>query len=469
VVGLGRAGFAAARALAGKAGPGAVRAWDGAADAAQRERAEALRELGVEVWLGGDGLEALGGAKAVVKSPGVPPEAAVVAEATRRGLEVVDELDVGWRLVPSPTVAVTGTNGKSTVSSLCVDVLAAHGLAPVLAGNTEYGPPLSEVSLGPTPAAVVAEVSSYQAESSTALGVDAAIFTNLTPEHLNRHATMEAYGEAKRRLFLREDWCVPLASLNVGDELGRRLAAEIEGRGGRALTYGAAAGAGYRIASCRWGLREAEVVIEAPDGVVRLETRLPGAHNAANVAAVLALADGLGLAREPTLEALAAAAPVPGRFEVLDLEAPFDVVVDFAIAPDSVANVLETARSAARARSGRLVTVLAVMGRGAPMIGRESGDLARGLSDHLVLSGSTYRGEPRIVALEALVAGAGATRGDDLETVIDRRKAIARGLAVARPGDVVAILGRGPTAREATDTRGGFRELDDRQVVRELL
>ncbi|HMI81242.1 MAG TPA: Mur ligase family protein [Solirubrobacterales bacterium] len=470
VVGLGRAGFAAARALAQEAGPEAVRAWDGAADPVQLERAAALRDLGVEVRLGGDGLDALRGAKTVVKSPGVPPEAPVVAEATRRGLEVVDELDLGWRLVPAPTVAVTGTNGKSTVASLCVELLAAHGREPVLTGNTEYGPPLSEVALGAVPRSLVAEVSSYQAEGSPALAVDAAVFTNLTPEHLNRHRSMEAYGEAKRRLFLREDWCVPLAALNADDELGRRLAAEIDQRGGRALTYGTAAGAGYRIAECRWGLREAELTVEAPDGRVELRARLPGAHNAANLVAVLALADGLGLPREPTLAALAGAAPVPGRFEVLgDLEAPFDVVVDFAIAPDSVANVLRTARTAARARGGRLLTVLSVMGRSAPIIGRESGQLARELSDHLVLSAASYRGEPRIVALAALAAGARAGRGGTLEIAIDRREAIARALAAARPGDLVALLGRGPTVHEATDLRGGSHPLDEREIVRDLI
>jgi UDP-N-acetylmuramoyl-L-alanyl-D-glutamate--2,6-diaminopimelate ligase len=446
-----------------------VRAWDSAADAAQLERAAVLRELGVEVELGGDELDLLRDAETVVKSPGVPPEIPVVAEAARRGLEIVDELDIGWRLVPAPTVAVTGTNGKSTVASLCVELLAGHGREPVLVGNTEYGPPLSEVALGEVPRSLVAEVSSYQAESSTALGVDAAIFTNLTPEHLNRHKSMEAYGEAKRRLFLREDWCVPLAALNADDELGRRLADEIDERGGRALTYGTALDADYRIAECRWGLREAELTVEVPDGTVELETRLPGAHNAANVAAVLAVADGLGLPREPTLAALAGAAPVRGRFEALDIEAPFDVVVDFAIAPDSVASVLRTARAAARARGGRLLTVLSVMGRGAPVIGRESGQLARELSDHLVLSGASYRGEPRIVALASLSAGARAGRGGTLEIAIDRREAIARALAAARPGDLVALLGRGPTVHEATDLRGGSLPLDEREIVRELI
>ncbi len=168
VVGLGRAGLAAARVLAARAAS-PVSAWDEAVDPPQLERASVLRELGVEVRLGGDGTELLGGIATVVKSPGVPPEAPVLAEAARRGLLIVDEMDIGWRLVSAPTVAVTGTKGKSTVASLCVDVLAGHGLEPVLAGNTEFGPPLSELSLGQVPRSVVAEVSSYQAEASPSL------------------------------------------------------------------------------------------------------------------------------------------------------------------------------------------------------------------------------------------------------------------------------------------------------------
>lgn len=468
VVGLGLAGFAAARALAAKVGPGSVQVWDAAADPPQRERAKQLRRLGVAVWLGGDGRGLLNGVRTIVKSPGVPPEASVVAEGRRRGLGLVDELEVGWHLVPAPTIAVTGTKGKTTITFLCREVLRAHGLDPVLTGNTNFGPPLSEVALGECPRSLVAEVSSFQAEFAEELAVDAAIFTNLTPDHRNRHKSMEEYGEAKRRLFVRGEWCVPLASLNIDDALGRRLAGEVAERGGRVLTYGQGADADYRIVECRWDLNRSNTVLEAPGGRIQLETRLLGLHNAANVAAVLALSDGLGLPREPTLEALSRAIPPPGRLEVLDLELPFDVIVDLAIMPDSVTKVLRTARELAASKGGRLLTVLSIMSHPAPLIGRESGAEARRLSDHLVLSAASYRGEPRLVALAALAAGARDAPGGSLETVIDRREAISRVLSLARKGDVVAVLGRGYVNREATDERGGFRDLDDREIVREL-
>ncbi|HWN73257.1 MAG TPA: Mur ligase family protein, partial [Solirubrobacterales bacterium] len=427
VVGLGRAGFAAAKALAASAGPAAVRAWDSAADTVHLERAAELRGAGVEVRLGGDGLDALGDARTLVKSPGVPPEIPVVVEALRRGVEMVDEFEIGWYLVPAPIVGVTGTNGKSTTSNLCVEVLRAHGLEPVLAGNTDFGPPLSELAVAEPPASVVAEVSSYQTEFARELAVDAAIFTNLTPDHLNRHEDMEAYGAAKRKLFVRGDWCVPLALLNSDDELGTRLAREVQERGGTAFTYGFEAGADYRIADAAWELRSAEVTVEAPDGPVCIETRLPGFHNAANVTAVLALGDALGLPRSVTLQALAIADPVPGRFEPVDVDRPFDVVVDYAHSTDSIEKVLRTGRETAAARGGRLLTVLSLMGRIAPLIGPEVGVIARELSDHLVICGASLRGEPRIVAMAALLAGARTVEGGRLEVVIDRREGIACG------------------------------------------
>lgn len=468
MVGLGKSGFAAARALSRAVGAAGVRAWDSAVNGLQLERAAELRRLGVEVRLGGDCLPLLDGVRTVVKSPGVPLDVPLVIAAQRRGLTLVEELEIGWHLVPAPTLAITGTKGKTTTSFLAAAMLRAHGFAPALAGNTNFGPALSELALAEPPDSVVAEVSSFQAELASTLAVEAAAFTNLSPDHRDRYEDMDAYANAKRRLFLRDDWCVPLASFNADDTVGRRLAGEVKDRGGSALTYGEAADADYRIASCRWDTQRTEVVLETPCGPLELETPLIGFHNAANAAAVLALSDGLGLPQAPTVDALSRATPPPGRLEILKLEESFRVIVDLANGPDSVAKVLATAREL-RGAGGRLLTMQSVMSWTAPLTGQESGRRARELSDHLVLSATSYRGEPRLVGLSALVTGARGASGGDWEVVIDRRKAIARVLSLAREGDVVAILGRGWVPREATDERGGFREFDDRQVVRELL
>ena len=423
----------------------------------------------MEVDLGGDGVELLEGAATVVKSPGVSPEAPVIAAAFRDGLEVLDELEIGWRLVPAPIVGVTGTKGKSTVSSLCMAVLGAHGLEPVLCGNTEFGSALAEVAIGPVPRSLVAEVSSYQVEFPGEMLVDGAIFTNLSVDHVNRHPTMPEYLAAKRNLFVRGDDAVPVAAMNVDDEFGAVLTREVEERGGRCLRFGRDVTADYRIADCRWDLRRAELRLETPAGPVEMETRLPGSHNAENVAAALALADGLGLPREPTLAALAAAGPVRGRFEAVEVEAPFQVVVDFGISPAGVRAALQTARPLADATGGRVLAVLCGLGRSAIEHGPQAGAIARQLADHLILSGASYRGESRMPPLAALAAGARVSGGGELEVVINRRQAIARAIELARPGDVVVLIGRGPTDRDATDLRGGFVMLEDAAVARELV
>lgn len=470
IVGLGRAGAAAAHALVAHCGPAAVRVWDSNADPVQRRHAAELRAFGAAVTLGGDGLELLDGAATMVKSPGVPPEIPLVEAALDCGVEVLDELEIGWRLVPAPIVGITGTKGKSTVSALCTAILAAHGLEPVLCGNTEYGPALAEVAAGSPPRSLVAEVSSYQLEFPGEMLVDGAVFTNLSIDHLNRHASsMAEYGAAKRNLFVRGDEAVPLAVLNADDDFGEGLARDVAARGGRALRYGSGPGADYRIVECDWDLRRAELRLETPSGPVELVTRLPGLHNAANVAAALALADGLGLEREPTLAALEAADPVRGRFEAVEVEAAFDVVVDFGISPAGVAAALETARPLAAARGGRVLAVVCALGRSAVDHGPQTGAVARHLADHLILSGASYRGEARVPPLAALAVGARAAAGGKLEIVIDRREAIARAVALARPGDVVVLIGRGPTAQEATDLRGGFVELEDGATAIELV
>jgi UDP-N-acetylmuramoylalanine-D-glutamate ligase len=460
--------MSAARALAARRGSGCVRAWDSSADAVQRRAAAELRAAGVEVRLGGDGVDLLEGVATVVKSPGVPPEVPVVAAARARGLGLLDELEIGWRLLPTPIVGITGTKGKSTVSSLCTAVLAAHGLEPVLCGNTEFGPAITGLALGPMPSSLVAEISSYQLEFPGEMLVDAAIFTNLSVDHVNRHPVTAEYGAAKRNLFIRGDTAVPLAALNVDDQFGATLAGEIEERGGRSLRYGRDAAAEYRIAACHWDLRRAELRLETPAGAVELETRLPGLHNAANVLAVLALADGLGLEIGATIAALAAATPVRGRFEAVEVDAPFEVIVDFGISPAGVAAALEAARPLAAARGGRVLAVVCALGRSAVSHGQETGAIARTLADHLVLSGASYRGEARMQPLAALAVGARAATGGGLEIVIDRRRAIARAIELASPGDVVVLIGRGPTAQEATDLRGGFVALEDAAVAREL-
>jgi UDP-N-acetylmuramoyl-L-alanyl-D-glutamate--2,6-diaminopimelate ligase len=479
VVGLGLAGCAAADALS-SAGAGGERvvAWDCVSAGRMRGIARRLSRREVEVQLGGDGLSALdvaGPSATVIKSPGIDPNIPLLREARQRGLDVLDELELGWRLNSRSIVGVTGTNGKSTTSKLLVAVLGAAGHTSRLAGNTEFGVPLSAVEMDEQSTGaedwVVCEVSSFQLETTVAFLPEIAVFTNLTAEHLARHRNMRSYGAVKRRMFVRGERVAPISVVNFDDSFGRHLASEVTAAGGRALSYGFAPDADVRIERADWNMREAWLRLRAPDGSVELTTRLPGAYNASNVAGAFAVGHALGLPAARIAEALEGIAPPPGRWELLAEHESFDVIVDFAHNPDGIRQLLETARTLTGARDGAaLRTVLGATGAQHSQKASEVGGIARELSDHLILTTGTLTGDPgdpRLVRLGELRRA--ASSGGKLEVVLDRSEAIEHALAAARPGDVVVVLGVGALSHLVLDVSGTICPFDDRQAVREGL
>jgi UDP-N-acetylmuramoylalanine--D-glutamate ligase len=156
-----------------------------------------------EVHLGSDGVDLLQRVRTVVKSPGVPKEAPVVAAAVERGLEVVGELEVAWRLLPNEFIAVTGTNGKTTTVELLGSMHRAAGVAVAVAGNV--GTPLASlVGVIDPDAVVVCEASSFQLEDTVAFAPECAVLLNIEPDHIDRHGTFEAYRNAKLRVFANQ-------------------------------------------------------------------------------------------------------------------------------------------------------------------------------------------------------------------------------------------------------------------------
>jgi UDP-N-acetylmuramoylalanine--D-glutamate ligase len=157
----------------------------------------------IEARVGVDGVALLERAACVVKSPGVPNEAAVIAAARERGMPVLGELELAWRLLPNRFVAVTGTNGKTTTTELLGAIWREAGLPVALAGNV--GTPLAALVRQLDQATtVVCEVSSFQAEDSEAFAPDTALLLNLTEDHLDRHGSFDAYREAKLRVFANQ-------------------------------------------------------------------------------------------------------------------------------------------------------------------------------------------------------------------------------------------------------------------------
>jgi UDP-N-acetylmuramoylalanine--D-glutamate ligase len=207
VVGLARSGVAAALALAAARPGERVVAVDSARPDEALTAREGLERAGVEVHLESDGTQALEASPppaTLVKSPGVPQDAPVVVEARRRGIEVIGELELGWRLVPNEFIAVTGTNGKTTTVELIGAIHRAAGRPVAVAGNV--GTPVSALAGALDPSAtVVCEASSFQLEDSTAFAPEVAVLLNIEPDHLDRHESLADYRDAKLRIFANQE------------------------------------------------------------------------------------------------------------------------------------------------------------------------------------------------------------------------------------------------------------------------
>ena len=227
MVGLARSGVAAARALRER-GESVI-----GVDAGAPEGLQALTDAGVELHLGEEGVALLDRVGAVIKSPGVPREAAVIARALARGVPVLGELELAWRLLPPPplgneVIAVTGTNGKTTTVEWVGHIHREAGLPVAVAGNV--GNALSGfVGKIDSDVTIVCEVSSFQLQDTEAFGPEVAVLLNIAPDHLDRHFTFAAYRDAKLRIFARqspEDIAVVPAKLRLDFEHLANLASE---------------------------------------------------------------------------------------------------------------------------------------------------------------------------------------------------------------------------------------------------
>src|SRR3954470_23447065 len=470
VAGMAGGGRAALGGLEPRCGAAALTVWDRAQSRQARRDARTLRAGGIDVVLGDDVEAAFGSRpRCLVKSPGIPVTAPVLEPAPERGIEVVDELELGWRLSRSPVVGVAGTNGKTTTAKLLTAILAHGGMPATVVGNTRFGPPLSAAPTDPAHV-LVCEVSSYQLEGCPAFLPDVAMLTNLTPDHLHRHGTMARYAASKRRMFARADATAPAAVLNADDPLGRALAAELRARGAAVTTFGRDPQADYRVRDCSWDLHGSLVRLATPDGPLAVETLLPGAHNALNVAAAMAAAGALGVGARGGAEAVVKTAAPPGRFELVAEGDPCDVVVDYAHTPDGIEQALGTARRVVERRPGaRLHTVLGIVGGADAAEHGAAGRAARRLSDRLLLTATNLRGEPPLLVLQALLRGARGPSSGALKGLLDRGAPIRRAMDEALAGDVVAVLGRGALPGQLHDRFGAWEPFDDRDVVREAV
>ncbi len=226
VVGLARSGVAAAR-LIRRVG-GRVLASDSGERAALSADARGLEQEGCLVWTGGHPDEAFAGAELVVVSPGVPLTVPALARVRARGVPIVGEIELAWRAMEADAIAITGTNGKTTTTALVGELLRAQGGPVLVAGN--IGTPLCEDALDfPADGIVVAEVSSFQLESTALFRPRVAAVLNITPDHLDRHGSFDRYVEAKARILANHTEA-DCAVLNADDAGAAALAARARGR-----------------------------------------------------------------------------------------------------------------------------------------------------------------------------------------------------------------------------------------------
>ena len=380
-------------------------------------------------------------------------------------------------------VGITGTNGKTTTSFLTSAILDAAGIQCGLMGTVTYrigdrafdatrttpeAPDLQSFlreMVDEGSGACVMEVSSHALALKRVDGIRfaAAIFTNLTRDHLDFHADMEDYFAAKRRLFEMLPVDAP-SVINVDDPRGASLV-EIAGR---PVTYGINKTADVSPGPLSYSLSGLDFEIRTPRGVVRVRSKLVGKPNVYNILAAVGTALELGVPIEAVEDGLRQLPGVPGRFEVISSEADdVTVVVDYAHTDDALRNLLETARPMA---VRRLITVFGAGGDRDRTKRPLMGMVAARLSDVVVITSDNPRGEDPARIIEEVKRGADAeTRQSNASVVtqVDRREAILQAVRGAGPGDVVLIAGKGHEKYQ--EVAGRRLPFDDIDVAREAL
>jgi UDP-N-acetylmuramoyl-L-alanyl-D-glutamate--2,6-diaminopimelate ligase len=390
------------------------------------------------------------------------------------------------RLYDDPTaevrvVGITGTNGKTTTAFLVRHILERTGVQTGLLGTVKriVGGVEEEVART-TPEAIdlqrtfrrmadsgdracAMEVSSHALSLNRVDGVRfaAGAFTNLTQDHLDFHADMEDYFLAKRRLF--EGGRAERLIANLDDPYGDKLAAEFD-----VITFSASG-------SERADLRALDLVFDGTgsrfrlitaDGELEASLPLPGRFNVENALCAVACALALGIGLGDAVAALADAERVPGRFEPVDEGQPFAVLVDYAHTPDSLENVLGSARQITPS-DRRLVCVFGCGGdrdrEKRPLMGA----IADRMCDLAIVTSDNPRSEDPAAIIAEIREGMGEG-GARIEVEADRRAAIALALSAADPGDTVVVAGKGHEQGQEFE-RGRKIPFDDRDVVREEL
>ncbi len=378
-------------------------------------------------------------------------------------------------------VGITGTNGKTTTAFLMESIFRASGFASGLFGTIEYRlgdrivpagntTPESldlltyfhELELGGAKTAVM-EVSSHALAQERVWGFHfaAAVFTNLTQDHLDYHKDFDSYFAAKRRLFEGLGTPPPeLAVINKDDPWGARL---LDLPLPHLLTYGVNSNADVRVKQFTQSPAGLHAALVTPVGKIEIQSALLGRANLMNILAATATAVGLEIAGGAIEAGIASLSNVRGRFERVDAGQPFLVLVDYAHTDDALRNVLKTARELAR---NRLIVIFGCGGdrdrAKRPLMGEAAGSL----SDLVVLTSDNPRSEDPLRIMSDAMVGLQKT-GNPYLSIEDREMAIRKALEHAHEGDVVVVAGKGHEMYQVLKDR--TVPFDDHEVAQRIL
>ncbi|MDX2179858.1 MAG: UDP-N-acetylmuramoyl-L-alanyl-D-glutamate--2,6-diaminopimelate ligase [Bryobacteraceae bacterium] len=373
---------------------------------------------------------------------------------------------------------ITGTNGKTTTAYLVDSIFRQAHSTTLLVGTIEYRlAGVSREAVNTTPESLdlyrlfaeltragggraVMEVSSHALAQGRVWGIpfQAAVFTNLTQDHLDFHGTMESYFRAKCALFEGQGAAPPAHSIvNFDDDYGRRIRVA---RSSRAWWFGLSPGASIRAEKIASGFDGLRFDVQHDRGTLTIASPLVGRVNIYNILAAVSVGLAYGLSVEAIERGIALCAAVPGRFERVAEGQPFLVVVDYAHTPDALRNVILAARAL---KPERVITLFGCGGERDRAKRPLMGAAAAELSDYVVVTSDNPRSEDPDAIIDDILPGLAGHR-TDFYVEADRSRAIAHALSVARPGDIVLLAGKGHETYQILPT--GTVHFDDREVAR---
>ncbi len=427
VIGLGASGFAAARLAAAQGGD--VYVSDSRTDEAVAARRAVLGDAGVSVELGRHDIERIARAGVVVASPGIPPDAPVLRELLRRGVQWISEPELAARFLPGALIAITGTNGKTTTTLLVDHLLRASGVRSVAGGNVGGGlaPTASDIARsGDVYDWVVLEMSSFQLAGIDTFRPDIGVVTNLSPDHLDRYETVDAYYADKARIFDNADtesvWVLP-----GGDD---QVAALCGTTPGRRFFFGEPGGHAFVDDGGLLLRTEGELEPLIPAS----ELPLLGAHNVMNALAAALVARLAGAQAGGIAAGLGSAKPLPHRLE------PVRESRGVLWVNDSKATNVAATRSALESLDRPVVLLLGGKDKGEDF-GALASPVRSGVVRVLAYGAAAGRAARELGEAMGAESGAPAQRlGPEVEVVdgpLDL--VVARAAEIARSGDVVLL------------------------------